>query len=800
MINRLVDTGQTAILQDTTFSIDVMGRYVCNTWDEAVNNAGPPFDVVVIGAGMHGGYLAEKVFRLTGGRLRVLVLDAGRYLFSTHAQNLPRVGLGSADNVVVRFNSEDPGPANELIGKSPGWGYPWHSNQAFPGLSYSFGGKSLYWGGWAPRLTDKDLGNWPPPVAQYLNANYATTEREIGVVPVVGNYYTGELYNALKPAFDAAILGVSNVDRADPAPLAIQGMGPSPELFAFDKYSTATLLYDAIREDIAAKSANNDARRLFLVPKAHVINLVVNGGLVTQIQAVVNGQPQTLTTPGRLAANAVVVLAASTIESARLALDSFPTALMGRNLMAHLRSNTTVRIKRTAFSLPSTPTELETAAVIVRGSTNADRRFHLQVTAAAIQSSNPEQNMFHMVPDIDLLDRIEANQDPQWIVLILRGVGEMGGDKNASPANTATSWVNLAFDVPDQRDENGKRRAWVNLVPTGADTALWDAMDTATIAVAQALAQGVAANIQYFYKDSFLNDPSDPGSWHNAPPPPSANNDPNDPRNKVRDPIGSTHHEAGTLWVDPDPTQGVTDVDGRFHNLGNAYAAGPALFPAIGSANPTLTALTLARQTAVAIMNRAFPAVEAGFTPLPTGSLAVWQMAGSGGFNVVGPDILESFGGIGLLWYTPDVFGDFILKVEWRASSPTDNSGVFIRFPALGSGDPANDWKLAVDHGYEIQIDDTGYNPDTGMTGDPKHQTGAVYSFAASSTLASLPIGRWNTFEIGVAGNRITVTLNGQLVTDYTGDGSRPSQGHIGLQNHDPGSRVQFRNVRIKKQ
>jgi hypothetical protein len=61
VINRLVETGQTVVLQDTTFSIDVMGRFVCNTWDEAVHNAGPPFDMVVVGGGMHGGYLAEKV-------------------------------------------------------------------------------------------------------------------------------------------------------------------------------------------------------------------------------------------------------------------------------------------------------------------------------------------------------------------------------------------------------------------------------------------------------------------------------------------------------------------------------------------------------------------------------------------------------------------------------------------------------------------------------------------------------------------------------------------------------------------
>jgi hypothetical protein len=51
VINQLIETSQPAALQDTTFSTDVLGRYVCNTWDEAVNNAGPPFDAAVIGGG-----------------------------------------------------------------------------------------------------------------------------------------------------------------------------------------------------------------------------------------------------------------------------------------------------------------------------------------------------------------------------------------------------------------------------------------------------------------------------------------------------------------------------------------------------------------------------------------------------------------------------------------------------------------------------------------------------------------------------------------------------------------------------
>ena len=76
MINRLTETNQPVEIQETTFTMDVMGRYICSTWDEAVNNGGVMFDVVVIGAGMFGAYCAEKLYR--NANLRVLVLDAGR--------------------------------------------------------------------------------------------------------------------------------------------------------------------------------------------------------------------------------------------------------------------------------------------------------------------------------------------------------------------------------------------------------------------------------------------------------------------------------------------------------------------------------------------------------------------------------------------------------------------------------------------------------------------------------------------------------------------------------------------------
>ena len=97
--------------------------------------------------------------------------------------------------------------------------------------------------------------------------------------------------------------------------------------------------------------------------RAHVVKLYTSGGVVTQIEVYVNGQQKFLP----VGSNCAVVLASSTIESTRLALESFATPRMGRNLMGHLRSNTVVRIKRAAFG--PLPKDLQAAALLVRGST-----------------------------------------------------------------------------------------------------------------------------------------------------------------------------------------------------------------------------------------------------------------------------------------------------------------------------------------------------------------------------------------------------------------------------------------------
>ena len=98
--------------------------------------------------------------------------------------------------------------------------------------------------------------------------------------------------------------------------------------------------------------------------------------------------------PIDLAPGGTVVIALGTIENARLALASFdgtglPTLpLIGKNLIAHLRSNLVIRVPRAAISgLSAAANELQTAALFVKGRAtrqNGDLigRFHLQISAS----------------------------------------------------------------------------------------------------------------------------------------------------------------------------------------------------------------------------------------------------------------------------------------------------------------------------------------------------------------------------------------------------------------------------------
>lgn len=192
-------------------------------------------------------------------------------------------------------------------------------------------------------------------------------------------------------------------------------------------------------------------------------------------------------------------------------------------------------------------------------------------------------------------------------------------------------------------------------------------------------------------------------------------------------------------------------------------------------------------------------AAEPGFKPLFNGkNLDGWTLVkGRGPGYVVENGILvcPADGGGNLL--TDRDYANFVLRFDFKME-PGGNNGIGIRAPLEGD--------IAYT-GMEIQILDHGHEKYKDLK--PWQRHGSVYNVIPAKADALKPAGQWNTEEITADGSKITVKLNGKVITE--GDlasvtdaavikkhpGIKRTTGRIGFLGH--GTRVEFRNVRIKE-
>lgn len=243
-----------------------------------------------------------------------------------------------------------------------------------------------------------------------------------------------------------------------------------------------------------------------------------------------------------------------------------------------------------------------------------------------------------------------------------------------------------------------------------------------------------------------------------------------------------------------------------------------------------ITALTgLALANGVAFATQTTPTPPPGFVSLFNGQdLTGWQvpMGDNGHWKVLDGVIDYDAGSEAArdknLW-TAKEYRDFTLRVDWRIKEtpylntrvpiikpdgthkrdaegreirttvPDSDSGILIRG---NDKSQINIWCWPVGSG-EVY----GYRMDRNMPAD-------VRAGVTPKTNADNDVGQWNTFEITVRGDRLTVSLNGKEVLKDARLPGLPPAGRIGLQHHGgqrngmwtgPPSLVQFRNLSIKE-
>ena len=150
-----------------------------------------------------------------------------------------------------------------------------------------------------------------------------------------------------------------------------------------------------------------------------------------------------------------------------------------------------------------------------------------------------------------------------------------------------------------------------------------------------------------------------------------------------------------------------------------------------------------------------------------------WKVANKGNWKIENGILSATQGDVGLL-HTTGKFGDYLLKVDFRAAKGT-NSGIFLRTPPKPKR-PGSDC-------YELNIAPPDNPFPTGSFVQQKKVTGVAET------------DDWRTYEVTAQGGHFLVKLDGKTVLDFTH--SKPlDRGHIGLQFNK--GKIEFRNVKLK--
>jgi len=157
-------------------------------------------------------------------------------------------------------------------------------------------------------------------------------------------------------------------------------------------------------------------------------------------------------------------------------------------------------------------------------------------------------------------------------------------------------------------------------------------------------------------------------------------------------------------------------------------------------------------------------------------------------WRVEGDELVND--GHGLYLSTEKNYGDFELLLEYKTVAKAD-SGIYLRgIPQVQIWDYTEEggkWKIGADKGSG------------GLWNNPKNWAGKD-----PLVLADKPFGQWNSFRIIMAGDIVTIYLNGKLVVDHARlqnyfdkKGALPEKGPIQLQTH--GGEIRWRNVFVRE-
>lgn len=130
------------------------------------------------------------------------------------------------------------------------------------------------------------------------------------------------------------------------------------------------------------------------------------------------------------------------------------------------------------------------------------------------------------------------------------------------------------------------------------------------------------------------------------------------------------------------------------------------------------------------------------------------------------------------LFWMKEECGDCEFFAEVKLAN-NSNSGMYIR-AKYGPGWP---------EGYEAQVNNSAKDP---------VRTGSLYNIVKNFD-TYIPDDTWWSQHIIAKGNHIIIKVNQKTVVDHVEAKNLHTKGYLALQQHDPGSKVWYRNLMYRK-
>jgi hypothetical protein len=495
------------------------------------------WDVIIIGTGMGGGVLADALTDFPKKTFKVLALDAGSLDYQSHLDNLPTGAIG-------RLLAEKDDQINETAEVR---NYDAAKGSEFGSfIPMNLGGRSVYWSGLIPRMGDWELAFWPQSIKKYLQTSGYDDAEQLMRKHVTAGRFQEKVIADLKKNFQ------KNWEIVDtPRSWHQPDFGPAsdpekhPESFRFcstGAFSTAELLIDSLRA-----VGNPKDSRLHIKLNHLATELQTAGDTVTGVVC-----EDLIANERRIFKGKFIVLAAGSLESARLALKSGlkdPIGKIGVGLTDH-----------PSFYAP-----------------NHDEGFPIGPNSPYFGWDKHARIFFYPKQQWDghwFNVEIVIN-DQYWRVrhadddVLNRAFGPNGPSR-----------VKFKFIFGSELQESN----YVRLNAAGVGPLDLKHDWNGTSVAAKNAVFSLLQNLCKFF-DTTPPAMDDDNSFHYGA-------------------GGTPHHAGGTLRMAVNGRPGLVDEDLKFLEYRNLYACDPSVFPYIPAANPSLTLSALALRLAKDLAGR----------------------------------------------------------------------------------------------------------------------------------------------------------------------------------------------------